>query len=483
MKTPVGRKIECFRFLLLLFVLSLACTRKLYQERTLTITGSAKLSGMVSHEGISVMLYSALPTDTTIANLQSRFPSLGVPAGQPVLFEPRLASPLYKTQTAADGFFKFDEVPEGNYNLVIEKKGYGRRILPNLDRSLQLEEVVLYPERRVTGELDFYTVWDSRRHIIVANDLTIPEGVTLLIDKGAVVRFEGYGKLIVYGKLVTIGTAEEPVIFTTDVLDQQNAGSWRGLEIFGEAELVSSVFDHADMAVNCRGGRVSIRQCIFRDINDRGVVIANEGYGEVSGSLFYKCKAAVQAETNSQLNAIGNLVTNPPGYWQNSLGMVSNSSRSMLTDNGITHCDVGCSIEFRGTADLLYNYIAECGIGVNVVSLVNERSRVTLQLNTIVACTKYSINILDNASPLIEKNNLLQLGSTLFIRAYSLKYPSYPDIIARNNYFGETAAEVKRRIEDRRVNMSGGSATWSILIDPVAASIFVDAYPRPRTQP
>ncbi|MDZ7369964.1 MAG: hypothetical protein ONB12_02195 [candidate division KSB1 bacterium] len=482
MKTRANRKIGCFRFLLLMLLLFFACTRKLYQERTLTITGTAKLSGAASHEGISVMLYSALPTDTTIANLQSRFPALGAPAGQPALFEPRLASPLYKVQTAADGFFKFDEVPEGNYNLVIEKKGYGRRILPNLDRSLQLEEVLLYPERRVTGELDFYTVWDSRRHIIIANDLTIPEGVTLLIDKGVVVRFEGYGKLIVYGKLVTIGTAEEPVIFTTDVLDQQNAGTWRGLEVYGEAELVAAVFDHADLAVNCRGGKISVQQCVFRDINDRSVVIANEGMGEISRSLFFKCKAAIQTETNSQLSAVGNLITNPPGYWQSSFGIVSNSSRSTLTDNGITHCDVGCSVEFSGAADFLYNYVAECGIGANVVSLVNEKSNVVLKLNTIVACTKYSINILDNASPLIEKNNLLQLGSALFIRAYSLKYLSYPDIVARNNYFGETAAEVKRRVEDRRVNMAGGSVTWSILIDPVATSQFADAYPRPSAQ-
>jgi hypothetical protein len=461
-----------------ILVMGWSCTRNLSEVKTLSISGAVKLSGEADLAGITVALYPVAEIDTVLANMYAKFPSVGIPQTQAAFFDHRKAEAAYKTLTDVDGFYNFSKIPQTKYNLVAEKKGFGWRYIYEISEDGVVPDVVLYPELRLSGTLDAYTVWSANHHIVIANDVMVPDGGMLLIDKGAVVRFEGYNKLIVNGQLTTIGTADEMVWFTTNVLDKQNAANWQSLEIVGNSTISFARFDHADMGVYNKGAQSSYSQSVFRDIRDRGILAGNESDVEISGCLFFGCKTAIQVETGSKGAIHHNLISNLPAENSDGKGIVSNNSTSVISDNGISYCAVGSSIEYAGSADFMHNFITACPIGVYVVSLIKEISTVQIVLNTITNCANASINIQDNATPLIENNNLIQDEKGYFIRTYSLKYLTYENIEAKNNYFANTAVEAMRRIEDKRTNLSGITGSWEIIIDPVSAIPFSDAIPR-----
>jgi len=67
--------------------------------------------------------------------------------------------------------------------------------------------------------------------VLVTRPLTVPQDVTLTIEPGTVVRFEGSkngdNRIVVEGRLVASGTAHEPVRF---VPKDDKSGLWYGIE-------------------------------------------------------------------------------------------------------------------------------------------------------------------------------------------------------------------------------------------------------------
>ncbi|GHV03988.1 hypothetical protein FACS189416_1390 [Bacteroidia bacterium] len=63
------------------------------------------------------------------------------------------------------------------------------------------------------------TVWPSDRPYLIYDSVTVDPGVTLTIEKGAILYMHDKAKWIVNGTLKAIGTLEEPVIFRGDRFD------------------------------------------------------------------------------------------------------------------------------------------------------------------------------------------------------------------------------------------------------------------------
>jgi hypothetical protein len=67
--------------------------------------------------------------------------------------------------------------------------------------------------------------------VLVTKPLIIPEDVTLTIEPGTVVRFEGSdngdNRIVVKGRLVAAGTGDKPVRF---IPKDGNSGPWYGIE-------------------------------------------------------------------------------------------------------------------------------------------------------------------------------------------------------------------------------------------------------------
>jgi hypothetical protein len=92
--------------------------------------------------------------------------------------------------------------------------------------SLLLGAPSLIAQTYVSGEV--FGVWSGVGNpYIVEDDLVVPTDKTLRINEGVQVLFRGYDSLSVYGRLVVVGTLQNPVIF--DVHSSNSTGQWQGI--------------------------------------------------------------------------------------------------------------------------------------------------------------------------------------------------------------------------------------------------------------
>jgi len=85
----------------------------------------------------------------------------------------------------------------------------------------------------LTGVIARDTTW-SGDTVRVAGDILVPEGVTLTIDPGCVVQFQGYGGIEVQGRLLAVGEPGDPIRFRSRdpeafEPDSSTTGAWSGI--------------------------------------------------------------------------------------------------------------------------------------------------------------------------------------------------------------------------------------------------------------
>lgn len=144
----------------------------------------------------------------------------------------------------------------------------------------------------VEGELTGDTAWSG---IIEAGYVTIPSGVTLTIEPGTVVKFRASrdyknvdkgGLGIEGGTLHAVGTADNPIIFTSDYesagSDHAVNGDWFGISLFDtEASILDyTVVEFAEIGVEQFDSAVTVSHSVIRWNNTEGL------YAERSTPVF-----------------------------------------------------------------------------------------------------------------------------------------------------------------------------------------------------
>jgi len=102
--------------------------------------------------------------------------------------------------------------------------------------------------------------------VLVVKTLTVPEGVTLTIDKGTVVRFEGskdgINRIVVSGRLIAVGTSERPIMF---IPKSPGSGPWYGIEFRGgTGRLEHCVFEGAAKGIRDPAGKAAVKDVSFK---------------------------------------------------------------------------------------------------------------------------------------------------------------------------------------------------------------------------
>ena len=85
----------------------------------------------------------------------------------------------------------------------------------------------------VSGNISVSTTWTSGNIYYVTRDTTVVAGVTLKIEPGVIVKFRSNSGLIIDGKLEAMGTASQPIYFTS-YRDDSAGGDTNGDSSSGE---------------------------------------------------------------------------------------------------------------------------------------------------------------------------------------------------------------------------------------------------------
>jgi len=86
----------------------------------------------------------------------------------------------------------------------------------------------------VKGLLAQNTVWETAASpVIVLGNIEIPDNVSLKIQPGVVVKFDGYYRILVRGSLEASGEAKRPVEFVSN-REAPDRDDWEGIVFYGE---------------------------------------------------------------------------------------------------------------------------------------------------------------------------------------------------------------------------------------------------------
>jgi hypothetical protein len=169
----------------------------------------------------------------------------------------------------------------------------------------------------VSGNIDSNTNWDADT-VQIIGDVSVSQGITLLISPGTYIEAEGYFKIDVYGQIKANGSQVNPITFSVrdssnfweDTLSTQ--GGWGGVNIFGIIPSTdTNVFEYCVFnfgkkydsnninnyggAINAQNhGIIKVTNCIFR--NNMAIGYTEETAG---GAIYCKSMRHVSINGNS----------------------------------------------------------------------------------------------------------------------------------------------------------------------------------------
>ncbi|MFN8446381.1 MAG: right-handed parallel beta-helix repeat-containing protein [Caldilineaceae bacterium] len=164
------------------------------------------------------------------------------------------------------------------------------------------------PQTIISTNITTTTTWTkSASPYQVTQDIAVAAGVTLTVQPGVQVIFNGNTRLEVLGAIRAVGTQAEPILFTGA---NKSAGSWEGILFYGNATTtVSGVFDYTTVEYGgsgTQGGNLYLR---YAQVKIDHSTIGQGGANGIFGSTM---SDADVANTNFVGNASKALwLTNP----------------------------------------------------------------------------------------------------------------------------------------------------------------------------
>jgi hypothetical protein len=466
-----------------LFVIALtvnfSCTRNLVQPQYISLFGQVRLQGQSDFGGVKVSLYPISEVDSTVLEATDRYISLPLLQTQAFVFDHRKSEPLYTATISAEGHYEFIDVPQARYNLVIEKRGYGWRYLCNVDGTEELDTVTLVREIRQAGVLDPYTEWPAYQHVVVTGTITVPGNGALLVDKGAVVRFDGNYRINGDGQINCFGSTKDPVWFTSNTVGEYETQTyWAGINLSEAGTFKDVKMDYAKVALSVRSSTLTLERGVFAQINDTGIFASNESVVDISNSYFYDSNMGVVCETQTTGRLHYNIFSTISETIESS-AVVANASTIEASDNFINACSRGLSMLYGANGEISHNDVANCRVGMYNFSFDRD-VLFSVTENTFSNCLERFIEIHHASTPIIQLNNFIGSTGQEYLYAFSKSLHYYEDLDATQNYWdGLPATEASRLITDERVlKEGGGDATWKILVNPVAGEMNENAHPR-----
>ncbi|MCF7920573.1 MAG: right-handed parallel beta-helix repeat-containing protein [Candidatus Cloacimonetes bacterium] len=367
--------------ILILFVTILP----LYSERIAAIEGYCFLDGETNHEGVKVLLTALSPSATTDS-----------------------------TYTNDDGYYMI-EISEGIYDIEYSKQGWESSIIEEMMifEGLTIDDITLINgiPLEIIGSVQ--GTWTDNYIYEVIGNITINEGDSLFIEPGVEVRFMGNYSLFVYGTLISDGTADEMITFTSGQEIKQ-PGDWEKIEFENYNENGSiirySIVEYSHLGIKCDNNEINIINYNIIRGNEYSGIYCNYSSPEIISNTIYNNNYGIYA-SGSESNVRDNDVFN------NQVGILNINTNNVIQKNNI------------------YGNIE----GINVTE-----SSPIIRFNTIINSEEYGINYHDSDNAIFENNifsnnNIgIQYDSNSLELEYNCFWMNNEDVCGSNipSYFG-----------------------------------------------
>ncbi len=262
-----------------------------------------------------------------------------------------------------------------------------------------------------SGSLTRNEIWSGL--IEVTGNVTVPFGMILKLEPGTVLRFANNTGLHVYGRLEAVGSAANPITFTSSSTSP-GRGSWSGI-YFYDTSLDVSVIDHgvieyASRGLWCNKAHPALRNsllannligvylsdsssliigCIIRDNQEHGIYLERSCSPWIANNHIARCNNGVYVSGGYQGSPTirNNIIRSNVGYGIhvgsyytptitfNTLDVdgtgiylaTSSGHKSTLSSNIITSCNIGIS-RAHGDYTLSYNDFWDNGANTSGLS-------------------------------------------------------------------------------------------------------------------
>jgi photosystem II stability/assembly factor-like uncharacterized protein len=273
---------------------------------------------------------------------------------------------------------------------------------------------VYHIAHRWTGALATSATWQTGSEYLVEGTLTVPSGVTLTIQQGAIVKFMQNAELKVDGQLTAVGTSNSRITFTS-----LNTGeTWKGIA-FGTtsgSQVLYANITNADKAIYARHNiGLSVSDCFITG-GTIGVHLFSSGGGgaptSITGNTITGAASQAILFSNGTSMALGqnNVVQGPTTY---GIYFV-NTSPVQVTGNKVSGVEKDGFYLFKSSPSLVNTIVGgqNCSysndVGVKATTFSNPVLGRVLSsesgMNTFTINLSYQIVLEDNCEVYAEDN-------------------------------------------------------------------------------
>ena len=261
----------------------------------------------------------------------------------------------------------------------------------------------------IQGEIGKDRLWtEDDSPYIIKDTVTIGESARLVIEEGVQVHFDKSYGLVINGVLIAMGSADEPIVFTSSAPVFPAKGDWEGIYFTDSSQNELCVLEHciveyAQVGIRCRDASPRIFDSIVRE---------NLQYG-------------IRCEDSSPI-----LIHN------------------IISENGQIKQGAGISLYGPNTAPIIsYNIISSNqSAGILARYMTAPKS---VNFNTIVNNSTHGIYCIDrNQWQEITNSNLYGNGQ------YDISNRQLTDVSAPNNYWGLDTTLELTKVKTASINLT-----------------------------
>ncbi len=210
------------------------------------------------------------------------------------------------------------------------------------------------PGTEISGSLSGTLTLDDSPYI-VTGDISVPDGQTLEIEPGVVIRFNGKFQFDVYGTLRAIGTEERPIVFTSNKA-APHPGDWRTINLINSENTViqnclieyASGSETGEMyygAISCDNSNPEIYNNVIRNNERWGIVCHDNSNPIISGNIITDNGwAGIKIHNNSSPKVENNIIRGNADGGEGGAGIIFNSGGMPSIVNNLIYDNSGAGI-------------------------------------------------------------------------------------------------------------------------------------------